>query len=138
MLSKPGAALATLVLLGALWMPRPADAAKPSANLIAGGDAEAGYCSKDFNTATTLPGWKIEQGSPAVICYSATQFAHPAGSAGRAFFAPGAEGNATVSQVVDVRSAAKRIDTGRVTYELSAWLGGHSNYPGHAVVSLAF
>src|SRR5438094_3226605 len=121
MLAKRGITLATLVLLGGFWMPGPALAARPSPNLIVGGDAEAGYCSKDFNTATTLPGWKIEQGSPAVICYGAAQFAHPAGSAGRAFLAPGAEGNATVSQTVDVRSAARAIDAGRVTYKLSAW-----------------
>ena len=39
-----------------------------SGNLIADGNASAGYCTRDWNAATTIPGWGIRTGSPNVVC----------------------------------------------------------------------
>jgi hypothetical protein len=117
----------------------PAYAATGSGNLIVGGDAEAGYCTTDWHAATTVPGWTIAGGSPDVICYSAGAFGHPADPApGKAFLAPGDQGDATMSQTVDVSSAAQAIDGGGVTYDLSGWLGGWTTYAGYASVSAQF
>src|SRR5436305_7056298 len=87
-----------LVVAAAVGAPPTANASPAGTNLIVNGDAEAGYCTKDFNAATTMPGWTITRGSPDVICYSADSFARPTGgSSGRAFFAPGDEGDSTVT-----------------------------------------
>ncbi|MFC0544084.1 alkaline phosphatase family protein [Kutzneria chonburiensis] len=117
----------------------PAFAATSSGNLIVGGDAEAGYCTNDWHAATTVPGWTVTAGSPDVICYSAGSFGHPANPLpGKAFLAPGDQGDGTISQTVDVSSAAAAIDGGGVTYDLSGWLGGWTTYAGYAGVSAQF
>ena len=86
-----GVALATL-LAGALLATVPAGAAASvlapgglpggapgaSGNLLADGDAGAGYCTHDWNAASTIPGWTVTQGSPNVMCYPARRFPHPA------------------------------------------------------------
>src|SRR5580704_7007945 len=99
-------------------------AASGGGNLIVGGDAEAGYCTSDWHAATTVPGWTVTAGSPDVICYSAGSFNHPSSPApGKAFFAPGDQGDGAMAQNVDVSSAASAIDGGGVTFSLSGWLG---------------
>ncbi len=123
-----------IVLAGA-----PAFAATSSGNLIVGGDAEAGYYTTDWHSATTMPGWTIASGSPDVVCYSAGSFGHPTNPApGKAFFAPGDQGDGLMSQSVDVSSAAPTIDGGGVTFDLSGWLGGWTTYAGYASVSTQF
>ena len=63
-----------------------------SGNLIADGNAGAGYCTRDWNAATTIPGWTIRTGSPNVICYTTvTSPTQPAGPARRSS-APGRTG----------------------------------------------
>jgi hypothetical protein len=49
----------------------PGGAPGASGNLLAGGDANAGYCTHDWNAASTIPGWTVTQGSPNVMCYPA-------------------------------------------------------------------
>lgn len=116
-----------------------ANAASTSGNLIVNGDAEAGYCTTDWTAATTMPGWTIQSGSPDVVCYSAGSFAHPATPApGKAFFAPGNQGDGSLSQTEDVSSAAGAIDGAGVSYNLSGWLGGWASYAGYVQVSLRF
>ncbi|MCQ4080035.1 alkaline phosphatase family protein [Streptomyces sp. RB6PN25] len=131
-----------LALLGALLITVPtprADAATTSGNLIVNGDAEAGFCTNDWTAATTIPGWTVESGSPNVMCYTAGSLAHPSSPApGKAFFAPGNQGDGTMTQTVDVSSGATAIDGGGVTYNLSGWLGGWTVYSGYAAVSLQF
>jgi hypothetical protein len=125
---------AALALIGA-----PAFAATGSGNLIVGGDAEAGYCTNDWHAATTVPGWTVTSGSPDVVCYTAGSFGHPTNPApGKAFLAPGDQGDGVISQTVDVSSAAQAIDGGGVTYDLSGWLGGWTTYAGYANVSAQF
>lgn len=129
-----------LALLCALLAAVPtASAATTSGNLIVNGDAEAGYCTTDWTAATTMPGWTVESGSPDVVCYSAGSFAHPAAPLpGKAFFAPGNQGDGSISQTEDVSSAATAIDGGGISYNLSGWLGGWTTYAGYVQVSLRF
>ncbi|MEZ0089110.1 alkaline phosphatase family protein [Streptacidiphilus sp. EB129] len=128
-----------VALLGALIVVTPANAATTSGNLIVNGDAEAGYCTTDWTAATTMPGWTVLSGSPDVVCYSAGSFAHPSTPApGKAFFAPGNQGDGAMEQTVDVSSAASAIDGGGISYNLSGWLGGWTTYAGYAQVSLKF
>ena len=129
-----------LALIGALLVAAPAaTAAATSGNLIVNGGAEAGYCTKDWTAATTIPGWTVLSGSPDVICYTAGSFSYPSSPApGTAFFAPGDQGDGAMQQTVNVSSAATAIDGGAVTYNLSGWLGGWTVYAGYVQVSLQF
>ncbi|MGF1429528.1 alkaline phosphatase family protein [Kitasatospora sp. LaBMicrA B282] len=133
------ALLAVVALLGGLLAVQPASAATSSGNLIVNGDAEAGYCTKDWTAATTMPGWSVLSGSPNVMCYAVGSIGHPASPApGNAFFAPGSQGDGAMVQTVNVSSAASAIDAGGVSYDLSGWLGGWTTYAGHVQVSLQF
>jgi hypothetical protein len=107
-----------------------------SGNLIAGGNGEAGYCTRDWNAATTIPGWTVTAGGPGVMCYSAARFRHPAGAAGRGFFSAGPYGDSAMTQLVRLGRRAGR--DGPVTFRLSGWLGGWRGEPGYVTVSLAF
>jgi hypothetical protein len=132
-----------LALLGTLIVaaPAPAQAAGSSGNLIVNGDAEAGgFCTDDWSAATTVPGWTTEAGGIDVMCHSVASFGLPSdgNTPGRAFFAPGNFGDGSMSQTVDVSSAATAIDGGGVHYDLSGWLGGWTTYGGYVAVSLHF
>ncbi|MDH6577055.1 alkaline phosphatase family protein [Kitasatospora sp. MAP5-34] len=129
-----------LALLGALLVVvTPAGAATTSGNLIVNGDAEAGYCTTDWTAASTMPGWTVLSGNPDVVCHSVASFGYPSGATpGKAFFAPGNQGDGAMQQTVDVSSAASAIDGGGVSYNLSGWLGGWTSYAGYAQVSLQF
>ncbi|KOU41845.1 hypothetical protein ADK54_20140 [Streptomyces sp. WM6378] len=131
-----------LALLGLLiFSPPPAHAAGGSGNLIVNGDAEAGgYCTDDWAAATTVPGWTAQAGGVNVMCHTAGSFGLPSdGNApGKAFFGPGNFGDGSMSQTVDVSSAAAAVDGGGVSYNLSGWLGGWTTYSGYAAVSLHF
>ncbi|MFI6054580.1 alkaline phosphatase family protein [Streptomyces violascens] len=131
--------LALLSLL--IFSPSPAHAAGGSGNLIVNGDAEAGgYCTDDWAAATTVPGWTTQAGGVNVMCHTAGSFGLPSdGNApGKAFFGSGNFGDGSMSQTVDVSSAARAVDGGGVSYNLSGWLGGWTTYSGYAAVSLHF
>ncbi|MGW2746502.1 alkaline phosphatase family protein [Streptomyces sp. NPDC001450] len=131
-----------LALLGALIVSAPAaHAAGGSGNLIVNGDAEGGgYCTDDWSAATTVPGWTTEAGGPDVMCHTAGSFGLPSDgkSPGKAFFGPGNFGDGSMSQTVDVSSAATAVDGGGVSYNLSGWLGGWTVYGGYVAVGLHF
>ncbi len=116
----------------------PGGAAGASGNLLAGGDAGAGYCTHDWNAASTIPGWTVTRGSPNVMCYPARPVPHPHGAAGRGFFSGGPYGDSAMTQTASLRRAAGRIDTGSVRFRLSGWLGGWRALPGYVRVTLAF
>ena len=107
-----------------------------SGNMIADGNAAAGYCTRDWNAATTIPGWSIRTGSPNVMCYSAARVRHPAGSPGQGFFSSGPYGDSAMTQTARLAPGAA---AGRsLSYRLSGWLGGWKTEPGYVTVSLAF
>ncbi len=127
------------VLIAAMLVNAPAASAATSGNLIVGGDAEAGHCTTDWTAATTMPGWTTVSGSPDIICYSVGTFTKPASPApGTAFLAPGNQGDGSMTQTVNVTSAATAIDGGSVTYNLSGWLGGWTTYAGYTTVTATF
>src|ERR1700728_4852893 len=107
-----------------------------SGNLIADGDAGAGYCTRDWNAATTIPGWVIRTGSPNVMCYSTARVGHPAGAAGPGFFSSGPYGDSAMTQTA--RLAPPAAAGGSLSYRLSGWLGGWKSEPGYVKVSLVF
>jgi hypothetical protein len=130
-------------MIAAMVVMAPDTTAAPNAgasgNLIVNGDAEAGYCTTDWHAATTVPGWTITANSPNIMCDTAARFTHPASpTPGKAFFAPGDQGDATMTQKTTVASAAAAIDTGTVRFDLSGQLGGWTYYPGYVQVSLTF
>ena len=84
-----------------------------SGNLLAGGDASAGYCTHDWNAASTIPGWTVTQGSPNVMCYPARPVPHPRGPAGDGFFSGGPYGDSAMTQTARLPAAAGRIGAGR-------------------------
>ena len=107
-----------------------------SGNLIADGNAGAGYCTRDWNAATTIPGWSIATGSPNVMCYTAAPVRHPAGAPGRGFFSSGPYGDSAMTQTA--RLAPRAAAGGSLSYRLSGWLGGWKTEPGYVSVSLTF
>jgi hypothetical protein len=139
-----GPAAAALVLAAAQGMAVASAAASSpahgmhrwSGNLIADGNAGAGYCTRDWNAATTIPAWTIRTGSPNVICYTAGHVPHPAGPAGQAFFSSGPYGDSAMTQTarLDPSATADRS----LSYRLSGWLGGWKAEPGYVRVSLSF
>lgn len=141
--SSLGGLLAALPLLGATAVAAPATAhaAAGSGNLIVNGDAEAGgYCTNDWSAATTVPGWTVQAGGVNVMCQGVGSFGLPndGRTPGKAFFGPGNFGDGSMSQTVDVSSAATAIDGGGVHYDLAGWLGGWTTYGGYVAVSLHF
>jgi len=134
-------ALAGLVA-GLLVTAGPAAAAgtgRMSGNLIADGNGEAGYCTRDWNAATTIPGWTVTAGSPNVMCYSAAQFRHPAvrggEAAGRGLLSSGPYGDSALTQTVWLPPG---VTTRPAAFRLSGWLGGWRRERGWVRVSLAF
>ena len=107
-----------------------------SGNLIADGNASAGYCTRDWNAATTIPAWAIRNGSPNVICYTTGHVPHPAGPAGQAFFSSGPYGDSAMTQTARLDPSA--VADGSLSYRLSGWLGGWKTEPGYVRVSLTF
>jgi len=132
------------VLAGLLTTGGPAAAANAgrpgwlSGNLIAGGNGEAGYCTRDWNAATTIPGWTVVTGSPNVMCYSVARIRHPAGrgseAAGRGLISSGPYGDSAMTQTVWLPAAAAQPSR----FRLSGWLGGWRSERGWVRVSLAF
>jgi hypothetical protein len=102
-------------------------------NLIVNGGAEQGEGTLDGVDTNTVPGWKVD-GLLNSVAYGATGGEGVADFAklttpgpvdrGQNFFAGGGGGVSTGTQTADVKAAAKQIDTGKVTYNLTAWLGG--------------
>jgi Phosphoesterase family len=110
-----------------------------SANLLVNGDGEIGQCTTDWSAVTTVPGWTVVSGNPALVCYSIGAFPVPAAPApGAAFIADGPYGDSVLTQSVDVSSAAATIDAGGVSLNLSGWLGGWGSYEGQAQLTAAF
>lgn len=137
-MNKFGAWMLMTALLAASVFADSAQAAS-SGNLLVGGDGEAGNCTTDWHAVTTVPGWSVVQGSPAIVCYSIASFGTPSSPVpGKAFLADGPYGDSALLQQVDVSSAHAAIDTGSVGYTLSGWLGGWTTYAGQAQVTTTF
>jgi hypothetical protein len=137
----PAFVAAVTLGFGILISTTPAQAAT-SANLIVNGNAETGLCTNNGLDGMSVPGWSIVSGTPDTVCYGASGF--PTASSpgpsdrGANFLAGGGTGNATLTQTVDVSSAATAIDAGGVTATLSGWLGGFSSQNDRAGLDATF
>ncbi|MCB0949102.1 MAG: phosphoesterase [Mycobacterium sp.] len=116
-----------------------------SPNLLVNPGAEQGDPSLSGNSAVSIPGWTVT-GTPTAIEYGTLRNSWPVGTpfpfpdlpsfmgfpkakngptdGGAQFFGGGNVADSTLTQTVDLSAAALDIDTGAVTYNLSAWLGG--------------
>ncbi|HEY7176230.1 MAG TPA: alkaline phosphatase family protein, partial [Micromonosporaceae bacterium] len=116
--------------------------APPGTNLLVNPNAEAGTCTTSGYDAMTVPGWTVTDGSADSVCYGAVGFPRPDVPApadrGRAFFSGGATGDSTMTQIVNVSSAADAIDHRGVTYRLGAWLGGWAGQNDRTTVNVSF
>jgi hypothetical protein len=130
-----------------------------SPNLLVNPGAELGDPSLSGYSAVTIPGWTLT-GTPTVIKYGAPRNLWPIGTSfpmpnlpgflgypkaksgpadgGNQFFGGGDVTTGTLTQTVDLRSAAADIDLGTTTYNLSGWLGGYLSDPSGASVKVDF
>jgi hypothetical protein len=136
-----GALLAALLLVPS--NPVLAGSSVLGSNLVVNGDAESGPGSTDGSVVSSIPGFTTT-GAFTVVQYGAAGGYPDSTSPGPAnrganFFAggPGAA-TSTGSQFIDVSSASAQINTGKVTYDLSGYLGGFSSQGDNAVVTATF
>jgi hypothetical protein len=113
-------------------------------NLVFNGDAEYGRGFISNGTQQYAAGWddpgpggftEIIYGAPAGF----PTIADPGPSdRGRNFFSGGTNATSTMTQRIDVSNLAAAISGGRVSFDLSAWLGGYSNQNDTATVIAHF
>lgn len=128
-------------------VPPPAPKTGPGPNLIVNGDAEQGEGSRVGVDTNTVPGWKVTgllnitaygaQGGEGIHDYPTATSPGPR-NRGRNFFSGGGGGVSTGTQTTDVSAAARRIDRGNVTYNLTGWLGGTGAVSDNARVTSTF
>jgi hypothetical protein len=114
-------------------------------NLIVNGNAEAGAGSADGSTGgTPVPGWTVNANNSIVNRYGIPSPFIQAGNPGPAsrgnnYFAGGpANEFSSLKQIINVADQGTLIDTGRLRYTLSGWLGGISAQNDYAIVSIIF
>jgi uncharacterized protein (TIGR03437 family) len=109
-------------------------------NLIVNGGAETGPGNDGSTAPASIPGWTVS-GSARVITYSSSYDLLASGivpSQHREnYFAGGlAAGLSTLTQAVDLSSGSSSIDSGKVTFEVSGYLGGRGD--NNAVLQVTF
>lgn len=108
-------------------------------NLIVNGDGETPTGSEDglpvpgWNSHTDLLVWKYGE-------YKMPKSTDPGPSNRGAFFFNCYTSNLTCKayQRIDISAAAKTIDSSGMTYSLSGWLGGDTNWPDNAALAVIF
>ena len=142
-----GRAVGFAALVGLLCLlPLSAQAASYGVNLIDNPGAEAGMASQTGNPVT-VPGW-TNIGGATVVPYGSPggfpsvsdpgppdRFTNP----NRTFFAGGNQGDSSsLIQTIDVPGNAADIDSGKVTADIEAWLGGYAAEKDSAVFTVSF
>jgi hypothetical protein len=96
-------------------------------NLLVNGNAETGPSAPHTSTTLYVPGWSTTFGT-SVAPYGGTGWVQTTdpGPADRgvSLFCGGITPGSTMYQDVDVSAATSLIDSGQITYAVSAWLGG--------------
>lgn len=161
-LCRVAGALAAAALLVLSTDTAPASAADPvqiqSPNLLVNPGGELGDPSLSGYSSVTMPGWTVT-GTPTVIKYGTrVRLPSPLASPGPTlpaalgflrsnngppdggvqFLGGGNVATSTLTQTVDLSSAASEIDTGTVPYALSGWLGGYISDPSATSVTVGF
>ena len=123
-------AAAVLALAGALAVPGVAQAAR--ANPL--GFARAFLCTADPAAASTVPGWVILSGSPALRCARSLRGIWPGTRIPRVAIASGPYGASTLERVIPLRAAAAV----RRRLRLTALFAASGRGGAHAVLSAEF
>ena len=112
-------------------------------NLIRNGDAESAAGSPN-GTFVGTPRWSVTQGMFTAVPYNSPN-GFPAvptdtvpANHGYNFFAGGLADISEASQTLDLNPVGGAIDTGQVSYELSADLGGYAGQGDNATLALRF
>lgn len=102
-------------------------------NLVTNGDAESGTALSSWTSAgpVTVHAYNGSSGFPSLTSPGST-------TRGNNFFYGGIAETSTASQRIDLSFAAADIDTGKVLYDLSAWVGGHNWDSDNAAVIMSF
>ncbi|QDQ09914.1 phosphoesterase [Streptomyces spectabilis] len=115
-------------------------------NLVVNGDAESG-AGGSAEPVSTVHGWKVVQGAPALVPYSlgggypTASDPGPARRGSRFFSGGNSPRTALVQDVALPRSgpAGRRaVDAGKVRYAVTAWLGGYAGQEDGARLSVEF
>ena len=123
----------------------PADLPSAGRNLIVNGDAEAAPGTDGQTVAPTVPGW-TRTGEYTAVAYDTRgsgNYPTPKDPGpqdrGRNFFSGGPDGErSSAVQTIDVSDMGAVLDGGRVSYTLSAWLGGYRGQDDQAQLSARF
>jgi len=91
-------------------------------------------CTADPDAATTIPGWVIVSGSPALRCANSLHAEWAGRQAPRVAISSGPYGASTLERVIPLR--ARTAVHSRVT--LSAWLAASGRRPARAVLTAEF
>jgi len=130
------------VLLALALAPAPAQAVLPQGNLIRNPGAEEGAGAIFAGMVVALPGW-TRTGSFTPVRYGSAGFPSAAQGAavsgGQNFFAGGPDNaNSSAYQVIGVAAAASEIDSGQLTANLGAELGGTGTDADEMTVSAVY
>ena len=120
-------------------------AAPYGVNLLVNGNAEQGINSATgapLPGPTPVPGWTTSSAF-TVVPYSAGGGFPAAGDPGppdrsNQFFAGGNAATSTATQDIDVSANAADINAGKVTMDLSGWLGGFVSDPDVAILNVTY
>lgn len=118
------------------------DSTSYGTNLITNGDAENDFGANDAVSVVKPTGWTTT-GAFSVVRYGAKgdfpdDSTQGSVNGGQNFFAGGDAAVSTASQTVSLAPYAADIDAGRVTYALSAKLGGWGSLQDRASVTVTF
>jgi len=107
-------------------------------NLIVNGNAESGSAGTGIANIVSIPGWTVS-GKITVLPYGLTNYVQTTDPApldhGFQYFA--CQSAATMTQAIDVSSAASSISAGNVKFTAAAWLGsaGTVSFPPQMAVA---
>jgi hypothetical protein len=112
-----------------------------SCNLIVNGNAEAAIGSAD-GTPVSTPGWTSAGEATAaqygLYGWPAVTDSGPAARGANLFSGGPSDATSSLTQTVNVSQFASLIDTSRVTYALSGWLGGYQGQEDGATLTVTF
>jgi len=100
--------------------------AETSPNLLLNGDGSIGHCTTDRSAATTVPGWTVTEGSPALLCSTGARI-----PPGKSAIWGGPYGGSVLTQTVDLPQGSG------IAYTLSGRFGTDDR-KGRATLSAEF
>jgi hypothetical protein len=111
-------------------------------NLVVNGDAEASAGASDNTEVVTPPGWHTT-GQFTAVKYGASGGFPDASSPGPPdrglnLFEGGNTATSTAAQTIALNAYSADIDTGKVRYAVSAWIGGYAGQEDNAIVTVSF